>query len=364
MSSPEAESAKSLPTRYRSVRTALRSRVAAVRRALPVEGRYVVRIVVTAAVAWQVCIWLGAVHPPVYAVVVPLVALRDAPYSAFNVSFARLVGVVAGFSIGIGVLSVLQPGLLSVTLVPAVALVAAIAFRPDGGLNVQVAASALLVFANPTPSSYAATRLWETAVGAAVTVVLAPLLLPTNPVRTFLADRARAAADLVAILREAGRLAADDPESMERESSRLAAAARDIEDDARELGPNLTAARRGVRCNPLWKRHVGRLPEQAAVEPIFADVAAMTRLFVDELAEMSGRQDARTWWSSSGALTVRVAEPLADAVEARLTGRRNRDAEERAQGALHGHIDGDGSRFGAVIRRPLGRIVLLFSGAV
>jgi hypothetical protein len=61
--------------------------------------------------------------------------------------------------------------------------------RVGGAFNVQVAVSALLVFANPDPDAYAATRLWETAVSAAVTVILAALLFPPNPYRTFVASR-------------------------------------------------------------------------------------------------------------------------------------------------------------------------------
>lgn len=348
----------------RPLAAAVSKRAAVVREALPLESRYVVRILVTAAVAWQACVWLGATNPPVYAVVVPLVALRDAPYSAFNVSLSRLVGVVAGLGIGIGVLAVLRPGVLSVTVVLGVALLAAIVLRAGGALNVQVAASALLVFANPTPSSYAVTRLWETAIGAVATVVLAPLLLPTNPARVFRAEREGIAGALATILREAARLAGHDARSAQEALTRLSAVARESEEHARTLGSSLAAARRAVRYNPLWRwRRAGQLPEPVAVEPVTADVAASTRLFVDELTEMAGRPDARTWWSTSGLLTAQVAGPLADVVEARLGGRSDDDAEDRARAALLRHIDADGSRFGTVIRRPLRRVLLLLCAA-
>jgi hypothetical protein len=78
----------------------LRERVRTVRRNLRVEGPQIARILVAAAVSWELCVWLGATQPPVFAVVVPLLAMRDAPDSALNVSVARLVGVVAGLSIG------------------------------------------------------------------------------------------------------------------------------------------------------------------------------------------------------------------------------------------------------------------------
>ena len=48
------------------------------------------------------------------------------------------------------------------------------------GFNIQVAASSLLVFSNPDLNAYAFARLRETALGAVVTVILAPLLFPPN----------------------------------------------------------------------------------------------------------------------------------------------------------------------------------------
>jgi len=126
------------------------------------EGPQLVRIVIGVAVSWQLCVWLGAVHPPIYAALVPLVAMRDAPESAFNVSFARLVGVVGGLVLGMVVLSWLKPSAASVAVVMALALAAGIMLRVGGVLNLQVAISALMVFANADPSSYALDRLWET----------------------------------------------------------------------------------------------------------------------------------------------------------------------------------------------------------
>ena len=64
--------------------------LACARPILAAEGPSMLRIVVASVVAWQVCVWLGAQQPPIFAVIVPLVALRDAPYSALNVSMVRL----------------------------------------------------------------------------------------------------------------------------------------------------------------------------------------------------------------------------------------------------------------------------------
>jgi hypothetical protein len=170
----------------------LRERVRTVRRNLRVEGPQIARILVAAAVSWELCVWLGATQPPVFAVVVPLVAMRDAPDSALNVSVARLVGVVAGLSIGIAVLSWLRPSAVSVVLVLALALGVGVVLRIGDTLNLQVAISALLLFANADPAAYAVSRLWETSVGAAVTIVLSPLLLHGDHLVDPVACRRRA----------------------------------------------------------------------------------------------------------------------------------------------------------------------------
>ena len=73
---------------------------------LRAELPQIARIVVVAAVAWEVALRLGATAPPIYAAFVPLLVLRDNPFGALALSVARLVGVVAGLLIAIGVLAV------------------------------------------------------------------------------------------------------------------------------------------------------------------------------------------------------------------------------------------------------------------
>jgi uncharacterized membrane protein YgaE (UPF0421/DUF939 family) len=129
-----------------------------------VEVPQAVRVVIAAGVSWQLCMWIlngPHGHPPVYAAVVPLVAMRDHPYSAFNVSLDRLVGVLAGVCLGIAVVQWLGLSTLAVVLVLAVGLIGGIALQLGPGTNIQVAASSLLVFSNPDPNVYAFARLWR-----------------------------------------------------------------------------------------------------------------------------------------------------------------------------------------------------------
>jgi hypothetical protein len=148
---------------------------------LRAELPQVARIVVAAAVAWEAALLLGATQPPIFAALVPLVSLRDDPFSAFNLSVARLVGVVAGLLIAIGVLAVLEPTTVAIAAVLALALLVGVVLRIGNVLNTQVAVSALLVFSSTDTAGYAVTRLWETGLGTVVTLALAPFLFPANP---------------------------------------------------------------------------------------------------------------------------------------------------------------------------------------
>ena len=338
-----------------SVVERFRARTRAVVVAAPTEGRVVLRILVAAAVAWELCEWLGATQPPVFAVIVPLVALRDAPDTVFDVSLGRVVGVVAGLAVGVGVLSVVRPGTLAVVLVLGVALAVGVVLRVAGSLNVQVAVSALLVFANTDPSAYAVSRLWETGVGAAVTIVLAPLLLPTNPVRSFRRELDAVAEECAAHLRAVADLLTPDPgpDSSLRE---LRDRTRATEVRALALAPRLVASRRAVRLNPLWRRRY-----RHALDPFTsradaaAEVAASVRLYADDVAELAGRPDVRAWWDATHDRTRTVVLALAGTVAGPLAGHPS-PAPGHVRDLLAAHRDADPTTFGAVVRRPLARI--------
>ena len=162
---------------------------------LRAELPQIARIVVVAVVAWQVAVVLGAREPPIYAALVPLVSLRDNPFSALNLSVARLVGVVAGLLIAIGVLALFQPTTVAVAAVLALALLVGVVLRIGNVMNTQVAVSALLVFNSTDTEGYAVTRLWETA-SDGDDVATGALPVPANPLTAARAELARVAAGL------------------------------------------------------------------------------------------------------------------------------------------------------------------------
>ncbi len=102
---------------------------------------------------------LGAGEPRIYAALVPMVSLRDNPFSALDLSVARLVGVVAWLLIAIGVLAFFQPTTMAVAAVLTLALLVGVVLRIGNVMNTQVAVSALLVFNSTDIEGYAVTRL-------------------------------------------------------------------------------------------------------------------------------------------------------------------------------------------------------------
>ena len=201
---------------------------------------------ISAAVAWQICRWLGA-DRPVFAAIVPIVAIKGDPLAALNVSLGRLFGVVGGIALGIVVADVGGANAVTVALLIGAGLIAGLLIRIGGEPNSQVAVSALLVLAVATGAgAFGLERLWETAIGAAVTVILAPFLWPPDPVREL--ERRLAAV--------AGRVADDIALTLALVGASADAAAGHLEDvvehtrEATRLVDALGTAGRGLRLNP------------------------------------------------------------------------------------------------------------------
>jgi len=88
------------------------------------RGPQIAWVILVAAVSWQIWVLIAAAQPRVFAVLAPLLCLRDDAFSVFNLSIARLVGMVAGLLIAIALLQLLQPDRLAIAVVLALALLA------------------------------------------------------------------------------------------------------------------------------------------------------------------------------------------------------------------------------------------------
>lgn len=317
------------------------------------EGPAAARIVVTVAVAWQVALWLGADQPPVFAAIVPLVALRGDPLTALGTSLHRTLGVVAGVLIGIGVLNVLRPSTATLALVVALGLGVGMVLRAGGGLNIQVAASSLLVFANTSPDAYALHRVWETAEGAAVTILLAPLLWPPDPHRILaaVADDCRArltgALTGTAVALAAGPAAALD--NLARVNAHVeavhAGAAR-----ARE-------AERAMRFNPLRRRQRDTVRLQARRIATADGLTAPLTTLAREVARLSGRGDLAPDLARAGRRLPELASLTARAIGHTLSGDDPRPAVDAARDGLAAYAHADSRPVAVVLRRPFAQLL-------
>ncbi|MGP3690683.1 FUSC family protein [Streptomyces sp. IBSNAI002] len=322
------------------------------RKIVATDGPTVARILVTAVAGWQVALWLGADQPPVYAAVVPLVALRGDPLTALTLSFQRVLGVVAGVLLGITVLNLVPPSTASLALVLTASLVLGMVLRA-GGLNLQVAVSSLLVFANPSPDAYAFHRLWETAAGAVVTIVLAPLLWPPNP-RRILPDLAEdCRTRLLKAL--AGSVAALGTEPiLARENLAVVtahcAAVRDAAARARE-------AERLMRFNPLRRRHRAEVRHLGlAVETADRLIPHVSALAL-EVAAFTGRADLAPVLADARPRLAELAVLTGEAVEHALAGSDPRPAAATARTALSAYLHADSRPAAVALRRPFQHIL-------
>lgn len=317
------------------------------------EAAQAARITVCAAVAWQIALWLGASNPPVFAALVPLVALQGDPFSVVGLSLERMAGVIAGLAIGLAAVNLTSRSTATLTVTLAAAFAVGMLLRVHGRANAQVAISALLVLSVPDPGTYGHERLWETGVGAAVAILLGPFLWPPNPLRELERETAQAGRDLLEDLRRTaamvGTTATDAPANRERVHSH-ARAARIAASDAPKAG-------RAARFSPLRR---SQRPAIAAVGTR-ADLAARVGFQVERLAQdveaYGRRDDLAEQWSSAAAPVQQLAEHASTATAVALRGDDPSAAIEDSRQAMLEFREADPSVLGVILRRPISALL-------
>src|SRR5258705_7394663 len=225
-------------------------------RDLVAELRLAIKMTIGGTGAWWIASELGATRP-LFAALVPLVAMNGDPFAAVSVSIGRILGVFAGVGIGLALTQVEVSSTwrvaIALILATLVGTVLKIGDRPN--LEVPIAALFLIGFASANVSQLGVQRIWETAIGAVVAVLVSALVWPPDPIRELgrRLDRLRQqlATDFAAI--------ADD---MATGSGATSARLDDIREhsldavrDVFELAP----ARRALRWSPLRRKDAGRL---------------------------------------------------------------------------------------------------------
>ncbi len=143
-------------------------------------------MVVAGALAWWLCTRLGA-DRPLFAVLVPLVAMDGDPFASVNISVTRTAGVFAGVFIGLGLIHVDLPSTVVVALLLALSLAVGLVLRLSGApVNSQVAITAMFMLylgGAQRAETVGVARIWETAVGAGVAIAVSVLVWPPHPLR-------------------------------------------------------------------------------------------------------------------------------------------------------------------------------------
>lgn len=271
------------------------------------EARLAVKMTLASSLGWWLATLAGA-QRPIFAALVGLVALSGDPFQALNVSVARILGVFAGVGIGIGLLQLdLRIGWIVVLALLAGTL-AGIPLRVGDRPNIQAAVSALfLVGLGRTGAIHTGVaRVWETALGAGVTLLVAVLLWPPDPVAELRHRlerlRQELAADLAAVMDDlaTGSGAAD---------ARLADLRAHSLDAVRDVLA-LDQARRALRLNLL------RRGDEAELETLAVRINLAARLYRHARSIARDVADTRVADPALAAAT----RSIADAIDRTLRG--------------------------------------------
>jgi len=259
---------------------------------LPDTGVWILKASIASGLAW----WLGNLvgqPKPYFAVLAVIIAMQAHTYGSLLKAAQFLLGVFGGLVLG--VLALRAPG-LSVPIVAAlifVALVLGTRVKVGPDTNVQIAISALLLLAIGAVN-WGITRLWETALGGVVAVVVAGLFWPPNPVRHLRKEiestRRRFKADLVAIYDLLVRSGArPDPASTLDK-------VRANQESADSLVSQVGQAEDALRWN-IW--HAGERPELDALDGqarLLAQAYQHARSLAREVADLRPRGSPEPAW--------------------------------------------------------------------
>jgi uncharacterized membrane protein YgaE (UPF0421/DUF939 family) len=323
----------------------MQARLAVARRELP----RAVRIAVAATLAWQIARLLGA-DRPVFAVIVPMVAIRDDAHAALSLSLGRMLGVIAGVLLGIGVVALAGVSTAAIVLLLVIGLAVGLVLRTGPELNTQIAISALLVvIVTKNADKYAVERIWETGVGSVVSLAVAAFLLPPDPLRD--ADRrlSATAEALAADLGDAqGTLTNGDPSAralLAHADEHARAAGRAVED--------LPHAQRALRFSPLRRASRTGLDVVDRRQRLALRLAIQVRRLARDFASFAHREDMRDQWQEAALRLPPVIDLIAQASAKALAG-EGCSHEVAAARELMAAFQRDDSRpVTAILRRPL-----------
>jgi uncharacterized membrane protein YgaE (UPF0421/DUF939 family) len=323
----------------------MQARLAVARRELP----RAVRIAVAAALAWWIARLLGA-DRPVFAVIVPMVAIRDDAHAALSISLGRMLGVIVGVVLGVAVVAVAGVSTAAIVLLLVSGLAIGLFLRTGPELNTQIAISAILVvIVTRNADDYAVERIWETGVGSVVTLAVAAFVLPPDPLAACLRRLAASADALAADLAAAqGTLTSGDPSGralLAHAEEHARASARAVEDLPRAL--------RALRLSPLRRGARPRLELVEQRQRLALRLAIQVRRLARDLASFAHRDDLRDQWQEAARRLPPIIELVASASSRALAGEGCAQQVASARELMSAFQREDARPVSAILRRPL-----------
>ena len=279
------------------------------------EIRLALKMAAGGTTAWWLAGELGA-RRPIFAALVPLVAMTGDPFAAVSVSISRTV-----------VLALLLGCLASVVL--------KVGIRPN--LEVPIAALFLLGFASAQISQLGIQRIWETGVGAGVAIVLSSLVWPPDPVRALTRQLGRLRVELI---RDLAAIADDLATGSGHTAARLDVVRAHSLDAVREVF-DLDAAKRSLRWNPLRSRDADAVAELAVRIELAARVYRHARALARDVSDVEVRDER----------LASATRDLADATDRALTRRATEEPLDRARTTLAERFDGEAWLVAAQLRQ-------------
>lgn len=301
------------------------------------EAQLALKMSIGGTAAWWLAVQLGA-RRPIFAALVPLVAMTGDPFAAVSVSLSRIVGVFAGVGLGIAFAHVGGGSTWRIAAVLLLGTLGGVALKVGQRPNIEVPVAALFIigFSAGSVSTVGVQRIWETAVGAAVAVLVSSLLWPPHPLRELARQLDSLRQELVTDLtRVADDLATGSDQSADtlddvRERSRLA---------IREVFA-LDDARRALRFSPLRRRDAPALDDVGRRINLAGRLYRHARALARDVADEQVRD---------GAL-AEATRHLADASDRALRAEDPAPALDRAEDALSG---GSNAILGSQLRQLL-----------
>ena len=323
----------------------MEARLAVARRELP----RAVRIAVAAALAWWISRLLGA-ERPVFAVIVPMVAIRDDAHAALSLSLGRMLGVMAGVVLGIGVVAVAGVSTSAIVLLLVAGLAIGLFLRTGPELNTQIAISALLVLVvTKNADSYAVERIWETGVGSVVSLAVAAFVLPPDPLKD---SERRLAASALALAGDLG----DAPGTLQRGDPSPRALLAHADEHARAAGravEDLPRAQRALRLSPLRRASRVRLDVVDRRQRLALRLSIQVRRLARDLASFAHRDDLRPEWEEAARRLPPIIAALESGAAKALAGEGCSHEIAEARELIATYQGDDPRPVAAILRRPM-----------